>query len=188
MGVGLLIGREELLEGRGLDRPTLERRFAEFERKFASHVAVHMLDPQTLAYALHDSPVGLCAWILERRRAWGDCRGDVESRFSKEHLLTTMMLYWLTDSFVTSVRYYAEAARLEWSPSHTDTPVVGAPTGLSLFRHDMAPGPTDWIADYFNHRFTHVRESGGHFELIAWPDGPVWGVGSGLARVPLTRA
>jgi pimeloyl-ACP methyl ester carboxylesterase len=98
-----------------------------WERKFASHIAVHVLDPQTLAYALHDSPVGLCAWILERRRAWGDCRGDVESRFSKDHLLTTMMLYWLTDSFVTSVRYYYEAAEHQWQPVHERAPAIAVP-------------------------------------------------------------
>ena len=80
-----------------------------WEKRFASHVAVQHLDPQTLAYAMHDSPLGLCAWILERRRAWSDCRGEVETRFSKDDLLTTMMLYWLTDSFVTSVRFYYEA-------------------------------------------------------------------------------
>lgn len=67
--------------------------------------AVQTSDPQTLAYAMHDSPAGLCAWILERQRAWSDCGGDVERRFSKDELLTHMILYWVTDCFVTSVRY-----------------------------------------------------------------------------------
>ena len=75
--------------------------------------------------------MGLCAWILERRRSWGDCRGDVERRFTKDHLLTTMNLYWLTDSFVSAVRYYQEAAVQQWKPSHDRMPAVGVPTGLS---------------------------------------------------------
>ncbi|MEZ4289469.1 MAG: hypothetical protein R3E53_02605 [Myxococcota bacterium] len=55
-----------------------------------SHMAVHTHDPQTLAFALEDSPVGLAAWIVERRRAWSDCDGDVERRFSLDDLITTV--------------------------------------------------------------------------------------------------
>ena len=142
-----------------------------WERKFASHVAVHMLDPQTLAYALHDSPVGLCAWILERRRAWGDCRGDVESRFSRDELLTTMSLYWLTDCFVSSVRYYREAALHPWRPSHDGMPAIAVPTGISVFEHDMPPGGSmDWSADYYQRVLLRVRDSGGHFAAAEEPE------------------
>ena len=148
----------------------LRAEVAAWERKFASHVAVHMLDPQTLAYAMHDSPVGLCAWILERRRAWSDCHGDVESRFSKDHLLTTMNLFWLTDSFVSSVRYYYEAAANPWQPSHERMPFIDVPTGLSLFRHDLPPAPLDWTADYYNRTLFRVRESGGHFAAAEEPE------------------
>ncbi len=141
-----------------------------WERKFASHVAVHHLDPQTLAFAMHDSPIGLCAWILERRRAWGDTGGDVESRFSKDDLLTTMMIYWLTDSFVTSVRYYAEAGRNPWKPDHGNVPVVSAPTGITLFKPDMAPGDMGWTETYYNRVFFKVHEKGGHFAPAEEPD------------------
>ena len=141
-----------------------------WERKFASHVAVHMLDPQTLAYAMHDSPVGLCAWLIERRRAWSDCRGDIESRFSKEHLINTVMLYWLTDSFVTAVRYYQEAAKYDWQPSHPRLPAIEPPTALSLFEFDLPPGQTNWQADYYNLAFMNVRDSGGHFGAYEEPE------------------
>jgi len=133
------------------------------QKKFASHVATHMLHPQTLAYAMHDSPVGLLGWMVEKRRSWGDCRGDVESRFSRDHLLTTMSLYWLTDSFVTSVRFYAEAAKAKWEPVRTTMPQVPVPTGLSLFEHDMPPGPTDWMGEYYDLRLSRTRDDGGHF-------------------------
>ncbi len=134
-----------------------------WERKFASHVAVQHLDPQTLAFALHDSPVGLCAWLLERRRSWGDCRGDIERRFSKDQLLTTTMIYWLTDSFVTSARYYQEASAHPWKPDHERMPVVEAPTGITLFEPDKPPGPMDWTASYYNQTFFRVHPEGGHF-------------------------
>ena len=95
--------------------------------------------------------------------AWGDTRGDVESRFSKDFLCTTMSLYWLTDSFVNSVRYYHEAANQQWKPAHERMPVIDVPTGISLFAHDMPPGPLDWTASYYKRTFFKVHDAGGHF-------------------------
>jgi len=141
-----------------------------WERKFASHVAVQHLDPQTLAFAMHDSPLGLCSWILERRRSWSDCRGDVESRFSKDQLLTTMMIYWLTDSFVSSVRYYQEASAHPWRPDHDRMPVVEAPTGITLFDPDKPPGDMEWSHDYFNRQFFRNHPRGGHFAPAEEPE------------------
>ena len=140
-----------------------------WERKFASHVAVQHLDPQTLAWAMQDSPIGLCAWILERRRSWGDTHGDVESRFDKDDLLDTMMLYWATDAFASSVRYYAEAGRNPWRPDHTRQPVVAAPTGITLFRPDMAPGDTSWTETYYNRKLFRIHDEGGHFAAFEEP-------------------
>src|SRR5262249_57236843 len=76
----------------------------EWEKRFVSHVAVHMLDPQTLAFALHDSPVGLASWLVERRRSWSDCGGAVERRFSKDDLLTLVSLYCPTHRLPSSLR------------------------------------------------------------------------------------
>ena len=135
----------------------------QWERRFAAHIAVHMLGPQTLSYAMHDSPVGLMAWMLERRRSWGDTNGAPESRFSKDFLCTTMSLFWLTDSFVSSTRYYREAAAHPWQPAHDRTPVIEVPTGLSLFRHDLPRGPLDWTEAFYNRVLLRVHESGGHF-------------------------
>mgnify|MGYP001822748708 FL=1 len=141
-----------------------------WERKFASHVAVQHLDPQTLAFALHDSPLGLCAWLIERRRSWSDCRGDVETRFSKDDLLTSTMLYWLTDSFVTSARFYQEAGAEPWRPDHDRLPVVEAPTGITLFEPDKPPGDMAWTEGYYNRRLLRVHPSGGHFAPAEEPE------------------
>ncbi len=64
--------------------------------------------PQTIAFAMHDSPIGLAAWLIEKRRAWADVRGGLGSVFSKDDLITTVMLYWLTETYVTSARHYYE--------------------------------------------------------------------------------
>jgi hypothetical protein len=81
--------------------------------------------PQTLGYALNDSPAGLAAWIIEkyasfsianshvfvlncRFHTWSDCKGDLESVFTKDELLTNVMLYWVTNTITSSTRFYYE--------------------------------------------------------------------------------
>jgi pimeloyl-ACP methyl ester carboxylesterase len=147
--------------------------FIEWERKFASHVCVHVLDAQTLSYSLHDSPAGLCAWLVQRRRAWSDCGGEVGRCFSKDELIDNVMLYWVTDSFVSSARYYTEAAAYSWTPSHRRSPVVEAPTGYTLFLPDTIALPRDWIPAYYNVTYARERESGGHFAPAEQPEAVV---------------
>lgn len=67
--------------------------------------------PQTLGFSLMDSPAGLAAWIVEKFRAWSDCDGDVESVFSRDHLLTNITVYWVTGTITSSMRLYYEAFR-----------------------------------------------------------------------------
>jgi pimeloyl-ACP methyl ester carboxylesterase len=128
-----------------------------------SHVAVQTRDPQTLAYAMHDSPVGLCSWILERRRNWSDCGGEVERRFPKDELLTHIMLYWVTECFVTSVRYYYGAHNQQWTPAHTRMPVVESPTALGVFLRELLIPPRKWAEHYFNLKRWTPMTAGGHF-------------------------
>src|SRR6185437_12277324 len=65
--------------------------------------------PQTLGVALNDSPAGLLAWIVEKFRAWSDCDGDPESAFTRDQLLTNVMLYWVTQTITSSMRLYWES-------------------------------------------------------------------------------
>ena len=133
------------------------------------YFALQTTRPQTLANALSDSPVGLCSWILEKRRDWSDCGGNVESRFSKDDLITTVMLYWLTDSFGTSARYYYEAAHRPWAPSHGREPVVEAPCGIAIFPEEILCQPEAWINHYYNLKQLSRMESGGHFAAMEEP-------------------
>ncbi len=145
-------------------------------RYYSAHVAVQALAPQTLAFMAHDSPIGLCAWILERRRNWGDTNGDVESRFPKDDLLTTMMLYWATDAFVTSVRYYYEAAWNQWQPSHDRTPVVEAPTGITFHGPGAPQEPSEQQREYWNLMHWDSHPAGGHFAPAEEPEAIVRGI------------
>lgn len=139
------------------------------ERRVASHITTHLLDPQTLAYGMNDSPAGLLAWLLERWRAWSDCGGDVERRFNRDHMLTSATIYWVTQTLGTSARFYAESARDQWRPSHARTPVFEAPAGISLFRGDGAAVSND--ANLANYRVHRLAEhlSGGHFAPVEEP-------------------
>jgi hypothetical protein len=113
-------------------------RFLRDERGYAS---IQSTRPQTLAHALDDSPVGLCAWRVEKRRSWSDCGGDVERVFTRDELLTTVCLYWLTHSFGSSARFYYETAHHPWRPSHDRQPVVEAATGVARFPRDVIVMP-----------------------------------------------
>jgi hypothetical protein len=80
------------------------------------------------------------------------------------------MLYWLTDSFVTSARYYAEAARHPWQPSHQRSPPIEAPTGISYFTHDGTVGLGLGLESQFNLVFQRRHERGGHFAPAEVPE------------------
>lgn len=72
--------------------------------------------PQTLAYALNDSPAGLASWIIEKFRAWSDPNGNLEHAFSKDELLTNLTIYWATQTINPSMRLYYETARAPDAP------------------------------------------------------------------------
>ncbi|GAA4884242.1 epoxide hydrolase family protein [Pseudonocardia benzenivorans] len=134
-----------------------------------SHIAVQSTDPQNLAYAMHDSPAGLLAWLVDRRRWWSDCGGDVESVFTKEDLITLTMLYWVGESFVTSARFYWEARNDLWKAESTATPVVKAPTGIAVFPQELLVMPTAWMEDYYDLRRLTYMKAGGHFAPAEQP-------------------
>jgi pimeloyl-ACP methyl ester carboxylesterase len=145
------------------DEKTLYARRVEAEPTAASHMAVHTMDPQTLAFALNDSPAGLLAWIVERRRAWSDCGGDVDRAFTREHLLTTVSLYWLTQTIGSSLRFYWETARQGWRPSHPRHPTIEAPTAMAVLPQDVYPLPRRVVEQHANLQHWHVYAKGGHF-------------------------
>jgi len=133
-------------------------------------MAVHISDPQTLAHALTDSPAGLAAWMVQRRRAWSDCHGDVERRFTKDDLLTSFSLYWFTRSFATAVRYYAESFRTPWVPTHSGTPTLRAPTGIAVFPKEIVLAPRRLASQYANLVHWSVMPRGGHFAAAEEPE------------------
>ncbi|MFD0887489.1 epoxide hydrolase family protein [Streptosporangium algeriense] len=161
---------------------SVRERILALDRRFAVHLAVHMLDPGTIAHALSDSPAGLLAWLLERWAAWSDNGGDVETVFDRDDLITHTMIYWVNNAVGASMRYYANANRHPWTPSHDREPAVEAPTGITFVGYENPPGVTTGRrvrafldgdrAGWYNHVNLTVHDRGGHF--IPWEIPGAW--------------
>jgi pimeloyl-ACP methyl ester carboxylesterase len=121
--------------------------------------------PQTLAYGLNDSPAGLAAWIVEKFRAWSDCDGDIEKRFSKDDLLTNLTIYWATQTINSSMRLYYEIVRNPGSWGR-----VEVPTAMLMTPKDKFPTPREWMERSYNvQRWTEISV-GSHFLEIEEPE------------------
>jgi pimeloyl-ACP methyl ester carboxylesterase len=150
---------------------------------------VQRTKPQTLAYGLNDSPAGLAAWIIEKFRTWSDCDGDVERRFSKDELRTTVMIYWLTETIGSSFCVYrdwalgAESNPYAWEGREEVPPGVasrllarneriGVPSAVALFPADPPSGmPREWVErSYSNLRRFARMPRGGHFPAMEEPE------------------
>ncbi len=124
--------------------------------------------PQTLAYGLNDSPMGLAAWIVEKFRSWSGCDGDVERSFSKDEMLTNIMIYWVTETINSSVRMYYENR-------HQSSPLkpgqhIDVPAGVALFPKELALPPREWTERSLRVlRWTEMPR-GGHFAAMEEPE------------------
>ena len=123
--------------------------------------------PQTLAHALNDSPVGLAAWIVEKLRAWSDCDGDVERRFTKDELLTNITIYWVTETIGSSFRPYHDAPQI---PMDQHARRVEVPCGVAVFPRDIAIPPRSWAERTSNVVHWTEMPSGGHFAPFEEPE------------------
>ena len=136
--------------------------FANCESAYARQQATK---PQTLGYALADSPVGQAAWIYEKFRTWSDCDGDPETVLSRDEILDNIMLYWLTNSGASSARLYHESMG-SFRPKHVTLPV-----GFSAFPKEIIPTPRKWAEQVFPNIIHWNRlDKGGHFAAFEQPE------------------
>ena len=147
-----------------------EQEYLEAGRKWqqeeGAYAMIQGTRPQTLAYGLNDSPAGLAAWIVEKFRAWSDCDGDVEKRFTQDELLTNLMIYWATGTIGSSMRWYYE---LMHDPPAAFYGQVKVPAGFAMFPKDLVPAPRDFAERIFDvQRWTQMPR-GGHFAAMEEP-------------------
>jgi microsomal epoxide hydrolase len=124
--------------------------------------------PQTLAYGLTDSPVGLAAWIVEKFRGWSDCGGEVERCFTKDELLTAVMLYWATGAINSSFWPYYASRHGDWSVANS--PRIEVPTAYLAFPHEIMRPPRSMAERVLNIQRWTTMASGGHFAALEQPE------------------
>ncbi|HXH29125.1 MAG TPA: epoxide hydrolase [Candidatus Polarisedimenticolia bacterium] len=139
-----------------------------WRREEGAYGDVQRTRPQTLAIGINDSPAGLLAWIVEKFRAWADCGGDLERRFTKDDLLANVTLYWVTGTFPSSIRLYYESALkpIHFGPGER----VPVPCGVARFPLEAPFPPRDWVERCYDvARWTEMPR-GGHFAALEEPD------------------
>jgi pimeloyl-ACP methyl ester carboxylesterase len=144
-----------------LDRMQARNAYMENERAYQQ---IQATKPQTLGFGLNDSPAGLAAWIVEKFRAWCDCDGDVEKKFTKDDLLTNVMIYWATQTATSSARIYFENRVAGGTQAR-----VTVPTACALFPKEITVPPRRWVESrYHLTRWTDMPR-GGHFAALEEP-------------------
>lgn len=132
------------------------------------YAEINSTKPDSIGIAHNDSPAGLAAWFVEKFRAWSDCDGEVEARFSKDELLTNVMLYWVTETA-------ASAARIYWETRMTDglgppPEPLRLPTGISIFPADILRSARRWAEPLYPEiSFWNRHDRGGHFAAMEEP-------------------
>ena len=124
---------------------------------------------------MQDSPTGLAAWIVDKFRAWSDCGGDVEARFTKDELLTNVMIYWVTGTIESAFLPYHDfmnAGATTWIVEAFKNWVGSSrvPAGFARFPKDISDPPREWAERFFNVQRWTEMPSGGHFAAMEEPD------------------
>jgi pimeloyl-ACP methyl ester carboxylesterase len=144
----------------------------EFWQAEYGYKAIQSTKPQTLGYGLNDSPAGLAAWILEKWRSWADSRGHLDERFSRDFLLTTVTLYWVTQTITSSMRDYFDNDNRRYRVTLGPQELVNVPTGVAVFARnfvDEGTPPREWAERLYNVCRWTPMPSGGHFAAVEEP-------------------
>ncbi len=138
---------------------------AHFRTEESGYAIEQGTKPQTIGAALGDSPVGLLAWIVEKFRSWSDCDGDPERAFTRDQLLTNVMVYWVTGTITSSMRLYRETRRAGGS-----LPVVAVPTGVARYPGEPLRLPRAWVERKYHVTHWVDMPRGGHFAAMEQPE------------------
>jgi len=165
----LPVGRDP----KAVDEPTAQERayfeaLAYWQKEETGYQWIQGTRPQTLAYGLTDSPVGLAAWIVEKFRAWSDCGGEVERAFSKDAMLTNIMIYWATGAINSSFWPYYDRRHSTW-PIHSGARIE-VPMGYAEFPSEIVLPPRSLAERTYDVRRWTKMSAGGHFAAMEQPE------------------
>lgn len=152
----LIGGADDTLSPAELDYKQRATKWLQLE---GAYINIHSTKPQTLSYALSDSPTAMAAWIVEKYKAWSDWE-----LLSKDDILDCLTLYWMTNSACTSVRVYH-------GNSYTLPPLgkVSVPTAILAFPQDVLPPPREWVEKNYPVEIYNEMPRGGHFTALEQP-------------------
>lgn len=141
-----------------------------YDDLFSGYFKLQSTRPQSVAFSLSDSPVGLAAWIYALFQDVSDSDGDPESIFALDAMIDDIMLYWLTNSGPSSARFYWDAAQAMRSGGMPDGP-LGIAAGISMFPREQIRLSRRWAERRFT-RLVHFGElpRGGHFAALEQPE------------------
>jgi len=159
-----------LKEGEQLTEEVIafQQTVAEWSAREGAYAHLHATKPLTAAYGLNDSPVGLCAWIIEKFNSWSDNGGDIENVFTKDELLANVTLYWITQTIHSSMRMYNENSKNPMVFGQND--YISVPLAFAEFPKELPTPPRSYIEKGFNVRHWTSMPAGGHFAAVEQPD------------------
>jgi microsomal epoxide hydrolase len=137
-------------------------------REETAYTHIQGTKPQTLAYALTDSPAGLAAWIVEKFNTWTDNDGSIENVISRDRILANISLYWFTKSIGSSFWPYYDRHHTQWTLP--DDEIINVPMGYAAFPKEIRRPPRSVAV----RNFTNIRQwtempKGGHFAALEQP-------------------
>jgi pimeloyl-ACP methyl ester carboxylesterase len=133
--------------------------------------AIQGTRPLTLGYGLNDSPAGLATWIVDKFWAWSDHGGNLESKFTKDQLLTNIMIYWATETMPSSVRLYYESGHpVQRPPSTRARRTNRVPVAVALFPKEIHIPARKWVEKNYNLVQWTEMPRGGHFAALEEPE------------------
>jgi len=145
-----------------------KKRYSYFDQPESSFFFIQAAEPQTLAYALTDSPVGWLAWMIGKFQLLTDNNGDFLTAVDRDTFLTDVTLYWATDTVGSALRIYREhrLTREDAAPSSR----LETPVGYADFPKEVAVPPFRWITQTYNVVQKTDMPKGGHFAALEQPD------------------
>ncbi len=139
---------------------------ARYGKELSGYSKEQSTRPQTVGYALADSPAGQAAWIYEKFHDWTDNAGSPEDVLSRDEMLDDIMMYWLPNTAASSARLYWES----FSTFHQQHPPVTVPTAISMFPKELQRGSRRWAQNRFSNLvYWHELDRGGHFAAFEQP-------------------
>jgi pimeloyl-ACP methyl ester carboxylesterase len=152
----------------------------QWQQTEGAYAMIQSTKPQTLAYGLNDSPVGLAAWMIEKFHSWSDNDGNVENAFTKDELLTNITIYWATQTINSAFRLYNEAMQamigamynplVKLNPFEKTGNKSEVPAAFAIFPKDISSPPKKFAKRFFNVQQWTEMPNGGHFAALEEPE------------------